>query len=262
MLARLGEMPPRFTNEKSSPMNLSAYKAVLCDLDGCLISGDRVLPGAVDFVAAHRGRLYIVSNNSTDTAETLHERLRGLGLTIAADRILLAGERAVHWIARTWPGSSVEIFGSAAILDCAGRLGLERADGAPDVVLLTRDTGFTYDSLQRLVAALAQGARLVVANSDATHPGPDGLPVPETGALLAAVRTCLPEIDFDVIGKPAPELLRAALECAGARPDQAVLVGDNPATDGEGAKRLGLDFVHVDPTKGGLAAVPSLQPAS
>jgi HAD superfamily hydrolase (TIGR01450 family) len=243
-------------------MNLSTYTAVLCDLDGCLISGDRVLPGATEFVAAHRDRLHIVSNNSTDTAETLHIRLRAMGLTIAADRILLAGERAVHWIARTYPGRSVEIFGSAAIRDRAGRLGLERADGPPDVVLLTRDTGFTYDSLQRLVTAIGQGARLVVSNIDATHPGPDGLPVPETGALLAAVRSCLPDIDFEVIGKPAPELLRAALERAGARADQAVLVGDNPATDGEGARRLGLDFVHVDPTKGGLAALPSLHPAS
>lgn len=262
MLVRDASKPPRFANEKSSPMYLSTYKAVLCDLDGCLISGDRVLPGASEFVAAHRDRLYIVSNNSTDTAETLRARLLTMGLTIAADRILLAGERAVHWIAREYLGSSVEIFGSAAIRDCADRLDLERADGPPDVVLLTRDTGFTYGSLQRLVTALAQGARLVVSNIDATHPGPDGVPVPETGALLATVRTCLPDLAYEVIGKPEPELLRAALERAGAQTDQAVLVGDNPATDGEGARRLGLDFVHVDPAKGGLAALPSLYPAS
>lgn len=262
MLALSGGRPPRFTNEKSSPMNLSTYKAVLCDLDGCLISGDHVLPGATDFLAAHRDRLYIVSNNSTDTAETLQARLLAMGLTIAADRILLAGERAVHWIAREYPGSSVEIFGTTAIRDCAARLGLERADGPPDMVLLTRDTGFTYDSLHRLVTALAQGARLVVSNIDATHPGPDGTPVPETGTLLAAVRTCLPDLAYEVIGKPAPELLRAALERAGAPAEHAILVGDNPATDGEGAERLGLDFIHVDPAKGGLAAIPNLQTAS
>ena len=243
-------------------MNLSAYEAVLCDLDGCLISGDLVLPGAVELLDAHRDRLCIVSNNSTDTAETLQRRLTAMGLTIAADRILLAGERAVHWIAREFPGSSVEIYGSTAIRDCARRLGLEQNNGAADTVLLTRDTGFTYDSLQRLVAAVAQGARLVVANTDATHPGSDGLPVPETGALLAAVRTCLPDVAIEVIGKPTPELLRAALERAGTRPDRAVMVGDNPATDGEGARRLGLAFVHVDPARGGLAALASRQAAT
>ena len=243
-------------------MNLSTYKAVLCDLDGCLISGDRVLPGAADLIAAHRDRLYIVSNNSTDTADTLHRRLLDMGLRVAADRIFLAGERAVHWIARKYPGSSVEIFGSDAIRDSAARLGIERREGAPDLVLLTRDTAFCYGSLQRLIGFLSQGARLVVSNIDATHPGPDGIPVPETGALLAAVRTCVPGLAYEEIGKPASEMLRSALDRAGVEPRDAVLIGDNPATDGEGARRLSMDFLHVTPATSGLSALIDTHPAS
>ena len=65
---------------------------------------------------------------------------------------------------------------------------------------------------------------MVVANADATHPGVDVVPVPETGALLAAVRECLPGQEFEVIGKPKAALFRVALDRLGIGADEAVLV--------------------------------------
>ena len=54
--------------------------AILADLDGCLVSGDTVLPEVPDLFKRCGDRLWIVSNNSTDTAQTLSARLGGLGL--------------------------------------------------------------------------------------------------------------------------------------------------------------------------------------
>ncbi|MFC3227952.1 HAD-IIA family hydrolase [Marinibaculum pumilum] len=234
-------------------MDLRSRRAILCDLDGCLIAGDRLLPGAAAFLAAHGDRLWIVSNNSTDTPATLSTRLAGMGLAVDAGRILLAGTCALDWIAARWPGAAVEIHGSDAIRAHAAGLGL-RLDAATrsgtGIVLLTRDTGLTYASLSRLVARLVSGTRLVVANPDFSHPGPDGAPVPETGALLQAVLSCRPGLAHDTIGKPEPILLQAALVRAGAAAAEAVLIGDNPATDGEGARRLGIPFIRVDSAAG------------
>lgn len=56
-------------------MRLDDYDAILCDLDGCLISGDRVLPGAGALLDLAGDRLVILSNNSTDTPATLSLRL-------------------------------------------------------------------------------------------------------------------------------------------------------------------------------------------
>lgn len=86
---------------------------------------------------------------------------------------------------------------------------------------------------------------LVVTNPDACHPAPDGTPVPETGALLGAVRASVPELAPRIIGKPEATLIEEALRRAGVTAGEALFTGDNPATDGAGAARAGLDFALV-----------------
>jgi Haloacid dehalogenase-like hydrolase len=71
-------------------MWLDRYRGLLCDLDGCLVMGGKVLPGARELVAYARERLIVVSNNSTDTPATLAAKLDRLNLPIAPERIVLA----------------------------------------------------------------------------------------------------------------------------------------------------------------------------
>lgn len=137
--------------------------------------------------------------------------------------------------------------------------GLMLIEREADTVLLARDVDFTYSRLEHMVVLLRAGARLVVANIDATHPTADGGLVPETGALLGAITACLPDLTYQVIGKPEAALFEIALRKAGARPDRAILIGDNPATDGEGAWRLGMAFAAVG--HGGVRHIADLLPA-
>jgi HAD superfamily hydrolase (TIGR01450 family) len=224
---------------------LARYRAILCDLDGCLVSGETVLPGAQAFVERAGARLMVLSNNSTDTAGSLSARLARGGLAVPPERMVLAGVAAVELVASQAPGARVFVCGSGATVGYAADCGLQADENTPEYVILTRDTGFTYGRLQAVLGYMTQGASLVVANADATHPGIDGVPVPETGALLAAVQKCLPGLAFEVVGKPEPGLFRVALERLGIGPDNAVLVGDNPATDGAGAKAAGVDFIQI-----------------
>ena len=223
------------------------YRAVLCDLDGCLVSGARPLPGAVEFAHEVGDRLHIVSNNSTDTPTTLSRRLAAMGIVVPEARITLAGSVAVKSIARQIPGGRVALFGSAPIRRHARGLGLLIDLEVPDVVLLTRDPRFSYASLQTIVNLSARGVRLVVSNLDDSHPGPDGTPVPETGALLKAVVACLPKLRYETIGKPAAPLFESALSKAGVTTDDAIFIGDNPETDGAGAAKIGLPLRLVAP---------------
>jgi HAD superfamily hydrolase (TIGR01450 family) len=224
---------------------LARYRAILCDLDGCLVSGETVLQGAPAFIEGAGARLMVLSNNSTDTTASLSMRLARGGLSVVPERMVLAGVAAVELVARRSPGARVFVCGSGATVGYAAACGLQVYENTPEYVILTRDTGFTYGRLQAVLGHLTHGARLVVANVDATHPGANGVPVPETGALLAAVRECLPGQEFEVVGKPEPALFRVALERLGVGPDEAVLVGDNPATDGAGAKAAGVDFIQI-----------------
>tara|TARA_R110002072_G_scaffold256965_1_gene415762 strand:- start:1084 stop:1959 length:876 start_codon:yes stop_codon:yes gene_type:complete len=230
---------------------LTRAQVVLADLDGCLAKGNCPLPGADALARALGDRLYIVSNNSTDLADNLSELLTSRGLAVPAQRILLAGQLAVETLAQQRPRARVLLVAGSRLIALARRLEIQLVAENPDVVLLARDPAFSYDKLQRVARALAQGADLLAANPDLTHPGADGYPVPETGALLAAVRACaptLPPARLEIIGKPAPALYLAALARAGnPAPDQAVMLGDNPLTDLAGATALGLPAILLGP---------------
>jgi pyridoxal phosphatase len=225
-------------------------RVILADLDGCLISGDRALPGAADFAAAAGARLWIVSNNSSDTEASLAARLAGLGIEAAPERMALAGAETLRRLAEERPGARIALHAAAPLRALAASLGLDAAAAEPEIVVLARDPGFDFSALTRLLGQLHRGAALIATNLDGAHPGPDGAPAPETGALVAAIRAAAPLVRPTSLGKPATDLLRIALDRAGAAPEDAVFIGDNEETDGRAAAALGIAFRRVDPALG------------
>ncbi len=232
---------------------IATAKAILCDLDGCLICGERVLPGIPAFIADYRDRLWIVSNNSTDTPESLSLRLERLGLAVSAKRIILAGAETLRRLAHEEPARAIALHATPVMAAFAEGIGLRLTNDDPDTIVLCRDTAMTYASLAMALRQLQAGARLVVANPDTHHPSAEGYAVPETGALLAAIHAVLPDHPFESLGKPAPTLFDIALARAGSRASDAVMIGDNDATDGRGARALGIAFIQVDPAQGAAA---------
>ncbi len=220
-------------------------RLVLADLDGCLISQGRPFPDARGFVEACGDRLWIISNNSSHTAEALSAELAAMGLDVSAQRILLAGEQTLHHLHAASPESRVALYASEDLKAQAQAIGLQAEEQHPDVVILCRDPAFAIPQMADVTAHYLAGAQLWVSNTDTAHPGQDGQPVPETGALLAALRAVMGEIDFDCIGKPHPHMAHAVLHLTGIAPQDAVFLGDNADTDGAIARAMGMRFVHV-----------------
>lgn len=233
-----------------SPLN--GHAAVLADLDGCLLSDDTVLPQVPDLFATVGDRLWIVSNNSTDTAIGLSARLAAKGLVIPPERILLAGEQTLRRLAEADPAPRIALYAGPDLQALAAVLGLAVDHVAPDLVVLARDKGFDFARLGALVALLHRGVPLRVTNPDCAHPGSDGTPRPETGALTAALRAILPGLQAPTLGKPAPDLALLALQRAGVPPEAAVFLGDTPATDGAAAAAAGIAFVCLAPPAAAL----------
>ncbi len=167
-------------------------------------------------------------------------------LFVPPDRILLAGATAIDVVARETPGARVMVLASSAIRTYARQLGLELTETNSDIVVLGRDRKFSYARLTAAANAVRNGAQLIVANPDLTHPGPNETVVPETGALLSALLACTGNVAHRIIGKPELPMFRKALQLLGARSDDAVMIGDNPDTDGRGAQAAGMTFIHVN----------------
>jgi len=223
----------------------SDARLVLADLDGCLISEGRPFPDACSFVEACGDRLWIISNNSSHTAEALSAEMASMGLHVTADRILLAGEQTLRHLRLAIPGRRVALYASDCLKAQARAIGLQEDDAHPDLVILCRDPAFAIPHMADVTAHYLAGAQLWVSNTDTAHPGQDGRSVPETGALLAALRAVMGEIAFDCIGKPHTHMAQAVLQRTGTAPQDAIFLGDNAVTDGAIARAMGMRFVHV-----------------
>ncbi len=210
--------------------------------------GSSLRPGAADLLQRYRRRSIIVSNNSTHCASDLTSLLARAEVSFRQERVLLAGETTLSR-AKALKPQRVLLSANGPMTLLARRLGLPLDEsGTADLVVLMRDTDWTYEKLEKSVSALAHGAHLLVSNIDASHPGPDGSPRPETGALLAAIQACV-DIEpnrIEIIGKPGFFLFEKACALLNLSAAECLMVGDNPATDIEGAQRLGMATYLVD----------------
>lgn len=223
--------------------DISRIEGFLLDLDGTLISAGQPLPGALELLERLNGNFALVSNDAEHTPRQLSRILAGVGLIVRPEQIFLAGTCALQSIARDNAPGRLMILGSMALEHHATDIGLNVVQDDPDIVLVARDRNFTYPRLATAANAVRNGATFVVANPDLVHPGPEGTIVPETGALLAAILACTGPMPHRIIGKPEPELFQSALAFLGIPANQAVMVGDNLATDGSGAVRMGMNYL-------------------
>lgn len=229
---------------------VSRAKAVLLDWDGCVALGNRPQPAALALLAQCVDRAAIVSNNSSNLPQDFVDILAQCGVRLPPERVVLAGMVALERAAELG-AERVLVLSDGRMRAHARRLGLNLVRDDADLVVLLRDTRFSYARLEAAANSLKAGARLVVANPDFTHPGPLGRLTPETGSLLAALTACLPQPPaMEIIGKPAPHLFERAVQAIGADPSATVMIGDNPDTDIAGAVAFGLQGIWIGPAAG------------
>ncbi|WP_293386976.1 HAD-IA family hydrolase [Phenylobacterium sp. RIFCSPHIGHO2_01_FULL_69_31] len=222
-------------------------KALLFDWDGCAAIADRPQAAAVALMAARPERFAIVSNNTSHGRGFFSDRLRANGIHAPPERVILAGIETLLRARQLAPERTL-LLAAPRMEEAARRMGLDLVTDEPELVVLLRDTRFSYAKLTQAVNAVRRGAGLLVGNPDRRHPSAEGRVMPETGSLLAAILAGVgPGAEpFEVVGKPHPTLFLRACEALGVQPEDAVMIGDNPETDVAGAAPLGLRCILVD----------------
>ena len=223
------------------------YDAILFDLDGVVYLGARSIPGAGEVVASLRAmgkHIVFVTNDSSRTPDEVAERLRAVGVEARPGDVETSALATAEMLGADGVRSAF-VVGEEGIRSALIRAGVELRDGDPDtvdVVVIGFDRGADYAKLRRAAILIAAGARFVATNADASFPAADGTRWPGAGALLAAVETTSGR-HAEVVGKPNPPVLEAALHRAGG--GRPLMVGDRLDTDVAGAARLGWDSALV-----------------
>ena len=225
--------------------HIRSSQGLAIDLDGTLMSGGRLYPDTKLFLESLEMPFMILSNDSEHSVTELAQVFRRQGIDLPESQFMLAGVALIEEFARTEQGARVMLLGSPSIQALAASHGLVLAENRPTAVIVMRDPGFNYQRLAVAARALHQGARMIVACPDTSHPGLDGYPVPEAGALAAAISACAGIEEYRVFGKPEPTMFNLVAERLGMPSSACAMIGDNPDTDGLGARRAGMTFHHI-----------------
>jgi phosphoglycolate/pyridoxal phosphate phosphatase family enzyme len=226
---------------------LGRYSAFLVDVDGVLTRGGDALPGAVEAFAAlpARGRVLVLTNNSTRSRGELAEHLGRLGFAVSPDDILGSAFLAARYLARHYGPVDVWVLGEDGVRDEMLLVGHRLAARPEDAtwVVAGMDRDVTYAKLTQALRALVGGAKILATNEDATFPTADGL-VPGAGAIVGALRG-MGFAAQHVVGKPSPVAFEVALDLLGLPASRVLMIGDRLDTDIAGAQAAGLDSALV-----------------
>jgi len=213
-------------------MNLSSIRGFLLDMDGTIYLGNRLLPGALEFVTRCREsgrRVLFLTNNSSKSAVEYAHKLNALGIAASEQDILTSGEATVSYLRAAGFGSRVYLLGTKPLQDEFSRAGFEFDSEHPDVVVLGFDTDLTYDRLRRACDLIRKGVPFMATHPDINCPTESG-PIPDCGSIIAAIRESTRRTP-KVIGKPNPEMIESAMRKIGVRRQETAMVGDRLYTD-------------------------------
>lgn len=232
------------------PPRLRSIRALISDLDGTLLAGNRAQPGLPGFIRFLRGRgvsLRVVTNSSVRTPTEFARKLAAAGAAIAAEEVLTSAVAAAGYLReKIAPAAAVFVVGESglsAALAGAGFRMLPDSSEQASAVVVGGDRKVTHEKLKHAIRHVRGGALFVGTNPDLLVPVEDGL-APEAGVLLAAVAAGA-GVAPAVIGKPERPLLEQAMAAMGSHAANTAILGDRLDTDILGGQRLGLTTILV-----------------
>ncbi|WP_099332224.1 HAD-IIA family hydrolase [Actinomyces minihominis] len=216
----------------------SFYDTYIFDLDGTIYLGDQLLPGARRLLEELRDRkipVRFLSNNPTKGPSEYLEKLSVLGLEAHPHEIITTVVATSRWLKRNHPGAKVYPIAEAPLIEELTSQGIALSDDPSeiDVVIASYDRGFDYMKLQTAFDAIwfHKRAILIGTNPDRYCPFPGGRGEPDCAAIIAAIEACTGSQCTEIIGKPNPAMLAAALDGLDVALDRVVMVGDRLGTD-------------------------------
>ncbi len=221
-------------------------KGFICDMDGVIYHGDKLLEGVKEFldrlVAENKSFLFL-TNSSERSPRELQQKLARLGLAVGEEHFYTSALATAAFLSSQNPGCSAYVIGEPGLVNALYEAGITMNDCDPDYVVVGESRTYSYEKIERAVRLVLGGAKLIGTNSDITGPTREGI-APACRALTAPIELATGKQAY-FIGKPNPLIMRHAMKKLGCSTSQTVIVGDRMDTDIVAGIQTQIDTVLV-----------------
>jgi 4-nitrophenyl phosphatase len=164
----------------------------LFDLDGVFYKGkeERVKVGGTRAIEALRRsgkKLFVLTNNSTDSVETVHARLAEFSIPVRKDEILTSALLTAEYLKKKHGEVSYFLIGEAGLESELRRCGHTRTAGEKaQFVIIGLDRRLTYEKLDHAARLVRNGASIIATHSARLYMYRNG-PAIATGPIVRAL---------------------------------------------------------------------------
>ena len=207
-------------------------KGFICDMDGVIYHGNKLLPGAREFIQwlqEEKKDFLFLTNSSERAPRELQEKLLRMGVEVGKERFYTSALATAMFLSSQKPGGSAFVIGEAGLYNALYNKGYTMNNIDPDYVVMGESRTYSYEKLEHAINLVKKGAKLIGTNPDLTGPSETGI-VPATKSLIAPIELATGRSAY-FIGKPNPLMMRNALKRLGIRPEDSIIIGDRMDTD-------------------------------
>ena len=225
---------------------LREKQGYIIDMDGVIYHGNRLLPGAKEFVEwlyRENKKFLFLTNGSGKSPKELQQKLARMGLEVDESHYYTSALATAKFVASQMPGASAYVIGEPGLYNAMHDAGIAMNDVDPDYVIVGETDNYNYDSICRAVRHVWNGARLIGTNADLTAPLECGI-VPACRALISPIEATTGKKAY-YVGKPNPLMMRTGLKMLDVHSEDAAIVGDRMDSDIIAGIECGLDTALV-----------------
>ena len=225
---------------------LRSKKGFICDMDGVIYHGDRLLPGVkefVDWLYRENKQFLFLTNASGRTPKELQQKLWRMGLDVDESHFYTSALATAKFLSRQSPDCSAYVIGDPGLFNALHDAGIAINDVDPDYVVVGETVNYNFDKICRAMHHVQNGAKLIGTNTDLTGPSEQGI-IPACRALVAPIEITT-GVSAYYVGKPNPLMMRSAIHRLGVHSEEAAMIGDRMDTDIIAGIESGLDSVLV-----------------
>ncbi len=212
---------------------LRAKKAFICDMDGVIYHGNKLLEGVpafVDWLQKNGKNFLFLTNSSERSPRELAQKLARMGLDVDESHFFTSALATASFLSNQRPGAGVYAIGEAGLINALYEAGLDINDVDPEYVVVGETRSYNVEKMEKAVhLILTKGAKLVGTNPDSTGPSEAGI-IPACGALIAPIELAA-GVKAYFAGKPNPLMMRHAMSRISSRREETAIVGDRMDTD-------------------------------